>query len=94
MNYQRHYDLLIARAQNRAKPDCYTERHHIIPRCMGGGNEKTNIIVLTAEEHFFAHELLIKIHPEHPMLTFAMFMLRSKKRHIQKNVCMVAGAIC
>jgi hypothetical protein len=40
--------------------DCYTEKHHIIPRCMGGSNDKENLVTLTAREHYIAHLLLTK----------------------------------
>lgn len=40
--------------------DGYTEKHHIIPRSLGGNDSKDNIVVLTAREHFIAHLLLTK----------------------------------
>lgn len=67
MNYQKLYDAIIARAQVREKPDCYCEKHHIIPRSMGGGDEVENIAILTAKEHFIAHWLLYKIHRNRSM---------------------------
>lgn len=36
----------------------YKERHHIIPKCIGGTNDKDNLIDLYAREHFIAHKLL------------------------------------
>ena len=63
MNYQSHYDRLIARARGRTLGG-YRERHHVVPKCMGGGNEPTNIVELTAEEHYVAHQLLVKIYPK------------------------------
>lgn len=72
MNYQKHYDALIQRARLRTTPEGYTERHHVIPRCMGGGNEKGNLVRLTAEEHFVAHQLLVKIHTGNSALIFAV----------------------
>ena len=36
------------------------ERHHIIPKCMGGSNTKDNLILLTVREHFVCHLLLTK----------------------------------
>ena len=62
MNYQKHYNALIEKAQSRPKPDGYTERHHILPKALGGSDNKTNLIALTAREHCFAHLLLAKIH--------------------------------
>jgi 5-methylcytosine-specific restriction endonuclease McrA len=47
MNYRRQYELLIEKAQLRGSVDGYMERHHIVPRCMGGSNEKENLVELT-----------------------------------------------
>lgn len=58
MNYQRVHDAIVARAVERHKPEGYCERHHIIPRSMGGGDEKTNLVWLTAREHYLIHWLL------------------------------------
>lgn len=60
MNYKKHYDILIERARLRVKPDGYSERHHIVPRCLGGSNESSNLVYLTAREHYVAHLLLAK----------------------------------
>lgn len=70
MNYQLHYDRLIERSKSRTV-EGYTEKHHIIPRCMGG-DDKDNIAVLTAEEHYVAHQLLVKIHPEQHKLVWGL----------------------
>lgn len=71
MNYRSHYDRLIARAKDRVIGG-YVEVHHVVPRCMGGGNEKTNLVQLTPEEHFVAHQFLHKIYPDVPGLSFAL----------------------
>lgn len=71
MNYQKIYDSLIERGKNRTI-DGYSERHHILPRCMGGGDEKENLVDLTPEEHFLAHVLLVKLHPEQFNLILAV----------------------
>jgi hypothetical protein len=39
----------------------YTERHHIIPKCLNGTNDHTNIVRLSAREHFVCHWLLTKM---------------------------------
>lgn len=41
----------------------YHERHHILPKCMGGSNEEKNLIDLYAREHFEAHRLLALENP-------------------------------
>lgn len=61
MNYQKIYEKLMIRAEDRELTG-YFERHHVIPRCMGGTNNRENIVKLTPEEHFLAHVLLLKIY--------------------------------
>lgn len=61
MNYSRIYTVFISARKNR-KISGKTEKHHITPRSLGGSDSKSNIIKLTAREHFFAHRLLAKIH--------------------------------
>ncbi len=36
----------------------YSEVHHIIPRSLGGNNDKTNLVRLRASDHYIAHKLL------------------------------------
>lgn len=71
MNYTLHYERLIERARIRIL-DSYTETHHIIPRCIGGTNDLENLVELTPEEHFLAHQLLVKMHPLLPELVMAV----------------------
>lgn len=76
MNYRRIYDSLIIRGLNRPRENgVYYERHHILPRCMGGGNNKENLVYLTAREHFVVHQLLVKIYPKVHELVFAVHMM-------------------
>lgn len=71
MNYKLIYNSLIERAKNRNLEE-YTEKHHIIPKCMGGSNKSENLVRLTPEEHFIAHALLVKMHPNFPKLAVAL----------------------
>lgn len=59
--YKRWYDQIIERAKNRALDD-YKERHHILPRCLGGLDDEGNLVDLTYREHFLVHWLLTKIY--------------------------------
>ena len=80
MDYQTHYDNLINRAKNR-KLDIYTESHHIIPRCINGTDDKHNLVDLTPEEHFVAHQLLIKIYPNNSSIIFAAVMMGATRQN-------------
>lgn len=53
----------------------YHEKHHILPKCMGGGNEEENLIDLFAREHFVAHKLLAEENPNSDSLMYAWWML-------------------
>lgn len=55
--------------------DEYHERHHIKPTCMGGTNDKDNLIDLFAKEHFIAHRLLALENPDNDKLTYAWHMM-------------------
>lgn len=44
--------------QPNLKENVYSEVHHIIPRCMGGSDEKSNLVRLSYRQHFIAHMLL------------------------------------
>jgi len=60
--YTNWYDSIIFRAKNRVlSDDVYTEKHHVIPRSLGGNDSKENIARLTAREHFVCHWLLVKM---------------------------------
>lgn len=74
MNYIKIYNNLITRAQNRIL-DGYVEVHHILPRCLNGNNDLANLVALTPEEHYLAHQLLVKIHPGNHKLVYAVIRL-------------------
>ena len=58
--YTRVYYNIIDRAKSRSISS-YTEKHHIIPRSMGGTNYSDNLVALTAREHFVCHLLLTRM---------------------------------
>lgn len=40
--------------------DGYYELHHIVPRSLGGSDDKSNLVALTARQHFVAHWMLAR----------------------------------
>lgn len=63
MNYSKIYqDFIVSRREREASIVGYSEKHHILPRALGGDNSASNMIRLIPEDHFFAHLLLAKIH--------------------------------
>jgi hypothetical protein len=81
----------------RKKNGEYFEGHHIVPRCLGGTGysnawtnlnkryRNTNIVGLTAREHFICHWLLIRIYPENYKLAHAFFAMCNQKNDLQKR---------
>jgi hypothetical protein len=58
--YTKLYYQIITPTLNR-ELNTYKELHHIIPRSLGGTDEKDNLTYLTAREHFICHWLLVKM---------------------------------
>jgi hypothetical protein len=62
--WKKHYDALMEKARHREMSG-YIEKHHVIPRCMGGQDNNENLVKLTPEEHYVAHQMLLKMYPQH-----------------------------
>jgi len=78
MDYQKIYNQIIERAQSRTL-EGYKEKHHIIPKCIGGNDSKENLIYLTSKEHFLCHLLLIEIYPLILKLKQALWLMSINK---------------
>jgi hypothetical protein len=60
--YTNWYFNIIKNSNNRKlDKSVYIEKHHIIPKSLGGSNKSTNICKLTPREHFLVHWLLTKM---------------------------------
>lgn len=60
--YTKWYVNIIETANARTnETNTYLERHHIIPRSLGGDDNKENLVQLTGREHFIVHHLLTKM---------------------------------
>lgn len=58
--YTRWYYQIVNHCK-MVHPDGYSERHHIIPRSLGGSNDPDNIVVCSARHHFILHALLVRM---------------------------------
>jgi hypothetical protein len=81
--YEALYERLMARAKDREYLPLIHERHHILPKSMGGSDDAKNIAVLTYKEHFLAHWVLTKIKTGKDRY-LALFALR-RMTHKNKN---------
>jgi hypothetical protein len=87
MNYQRIYDNLIDKAKYRVLENgIYYETHHILPRCLKGTDDPENLVALLPEEHYVAHQLLVKLYPGHYGIAYAaLLMTRNSSGKRQNN---------
>jgi len=81
---QKIYTQLIDRARQEARTkgkQVYYEVHHIKPKALGGTGKNhewkhhSNLVLLTAKEHFIAHLLLCEIYPINEKLKRALWAL-------------------
>ena len=85
MDYTKVYNSICERGQKR-KIEGYTEKHHIIPKCMGGSDKPENITNITAKEHFLCHKLLCEIYPKVNELIWAYWLMAigaSRYKHLK-----------
>lgn len=86
--YKATYDRLMARAHGRSYVKGIHENHHIVPKSLGGSNEKSNIVPLTYREHFLAHWLLTKFtegEARRKML-YALYTVSGKTKNHSKRI--------
>lgn len=85
MNYLKAYNDIIIKAKeednNGKRSIGYFEKHHIKPKSLGGLNDESNLVKLTAREHFICHWLLVKIYDigteERNKMLCALWRMRS-----------------
>jgi hypothetical protein len=70
----------------------YVEKHHIVPKCIGGTDESINLVFLTAKEHFVCHHLLTKMFDDVEVSRKMRFALNKmvKKSSTQQRVRITA----
>jgi len=77
--YEKWYAAITERAKHRTI-DGYKESHHIIPHSLGGSNDPSNLVDLTAREHFICHWLLTKMYTgeARSKMINAMYIMQAK----------------
>jgi len=82
--YTRWYQAIVSQAQTLIRikgGSIYYEDHHIIPKSLGGIDSSTNLVRLTAREHFICHLLLVKMVKSkayQAKMTYAFFRFKDK----------------
>lgn len=72
-------DILSSRGRFSIPSGEYKERHHIIPRCLGGTDNEDNLIDLYPREHFVAHKLLAEENSDNKSVVCALWRMCNTK---------------
>jgi hypothetical protein len=79
--YSRWYFNIIYSAKLNP-PNRTSEKHHILPKSLGGNNDKNNLVKLTPKQHFICHRLLVKMTTgiARQKMVYAFWIMSNKKR--------------
>lgn len=76
MNYSLLYNNIIKKYGTKFNDKVeYKERHHIVPKSIGGLDIEDNLVYISARVHFICHRLLCKIYPNNSKLKFAFWAM-------------------
>jgi hypothetical protein len=85
------YYYNIINASKASPSQGYTEKHHIIPKSLGGSNDPSNLVRLTARQHYVCHLLLTKMLPESQnqkklLHAFSAFLMRASPTNKREKI--------
>lgn len=80
MSYKEYIEKILNNRSNERAADGYQEKHHIVPKCLGGTNDDENLIWLYAEEHYYAHKLLYLENPHNRAIAYGWHCLSTRKQ--------------
>lgn len=80
--YKDYINRILNSRSNLRDEDEYQEVHHIIPHCMGGNDDESNLIYLYAQEHYYAHKLLALENPNDTGLQYAWWMMSHQSTYV------------
>jgi len=86
--YDKWYYNIVNRAKLRKlSTDTYVEKHHVIPKSIGGSDSPENLVKLTAREHFICHYLLTKMYTgsQKRKMIFAFWSMAKRIAPTQKR---------
>ena len=87
--YYKTYNQLIDKCiqmESEGYPDnMYTEVHHILPKCMGGTNDKFNLVRMPVRYHIMAHILLMKVYPTNNKIVYAAKIMITGNRNTKSE---------
>jgi hypothetical protein len=92
--YKKWYSQITQ--NGKTSKDEGNERHHIVPRSLGGNDDPQNIAFITPREHFICHWLLTKIYhggEDHWKMINAFRMMRAENPNQQRYSTKVTSRV-
>jgi hypothetical protein len=85
--YSMWYFSLVNSRKYKNNTSVYLEKHHIIPKSLGGSDTEENLVFLTAREHYIAHILLVKMlkGKSKKSMSYALWMMTNASTKHQKR---------
>lgn len=82
-----YFNIITKSKQQNQNPNVYYEKHHIIPKSLGGNNSKSNLVLLTAKQHFICHILLTKMteNDNKRRMVYALHSMGMKNNHTRNR---------
>ena len=84
--FTKKYFDIIEKRKNKDRIG-YMEKHHIIPKSLGGSNNKDNLVWLSAKDHYICHQLLVKMTDgvDNMKMWSGLWRMMNKQSHNQKR---------
>jgi hypothetical protein len=85
--YSKTYYSIIDNAKQLDRDKKGNERHHILPKSLGGNDCKDNLVNLTPREHYICHLLLTKftVGVARQKMSYALHRLTNKKNEVIRS---------
>ncbi len=86
-DFYKEYMDIISKNKKTHIDTGYYEKHHIIPKSLGGTNKKDNIVYLSAKDHFRCHKLLVNFTSgtDNQKMWSALWRMMNKQSYSQKR---------
>jgi hypothetical protein len=82
--YNRYVSFIQHYKENPKEGFC--EKHHIVPKCLGGTDSTDNLILVPARVHFLLHLLLYKSFPDKRNLAHAFAMMSVNNKYQNRKI--------
>ena len=85
--YKNVYTSLIDKAKATIfSKECFLEKHHILPRCLGGTDDCENIVLVPIKWHVTLHLLLARIYNNNSSLLLTAYLMTKSRSGIKTTV--------